>query len=183
MGMPFSFSIDSDLLVLKRSASDGWEYFVPAGQKFSASHGLLGSVIREGDTVGLRIHSSGRQEWFVDNSQHNGYQTIWSRKIKKKDPAFVKIMTSAVNSSGSNIDRLVYLGATNNLAKIRHEQIRPNGSTTRDEFTFPLNQAGEGAGAVRGAEFVMKVGPLRAVITVKTEMTSGIGEPMLTSIN
>ena len=178
MGLPFSFSIDSTILIKARSTNSGWDYFVPVDRKFTASHGLLGSVLSDGDTVGLRIHSSGKQQWFVDNSGRNGYETIWTRNIKKKDPAFSKVMTDAVDTAGADIDRLIYLGVSNGLVKIRHEQIRSNGTTTRDEFAFPINEQGEGVGAVRGAEFHLKAGVLRANITVTKEMTSDIGLPL-----
>lgn len=182
MRLPFSFSIDSQLLVSVKSTQGGWEYFVPSDRKFTASHGLLGSVLADGDTVGLRVHANGKQEWFVDNSGHNGFTTIWTRNVKKKDPAISKTMTDAVDASGSNMDRLVYLGVSNGVVKIRHEQIRPSGATTRDEFTFPVDEHGEGIGAVRGAEFRFKAGALQANIIVTKEMTSGIGQAVTTPV-
>lgn len=179
MRLPFSFSIDSVLLISVKNTEGGWEYFVPADRRFTASHGLLGSVLADGDTVGLRVHANGKQEWFVDNSGHNGFMTIWTRGLKKKDPVITKIMTDAINASEANMDRLVYLGVSNGFVKIRHEQIRPNGAMTRDEFTFPVDGNGEGIGAVRGAEFRFKAGALRANIVVTKEMTSGIGQAVM----
>lgn len=47
--------------------------------------------------------------------------------------------------------------------------------TLRDEYTFPLDADGQGVGAVRGAEFSIEAGPLRARFVVTKPMTSGIG--------
>lgn len=178
MFFPFSFSIDSDLLVRTKKTVSGWEYFVPLDGKFTASHGVLGSVIRDGDTVGLRVNASGKMEWFVDNSNYNGYTTIWTRKVKKKDPKLTAITTEMTELTGGAVERLVYLGLDGDgNARIRHERIL-RADTVRDEFIFPLNEQGLGMGAVRGAEFSIQATPLRATITVIKQMTSGLGDPV-----
>jgi len=181
MGFPFGFAIESELLIRTKTTNSGWEYFVPADGKFRAYHGILGSVIREGDTVGLRVHSSGRMEWFVDNSNYNGYTTIWSRKLKKKDPQVTRITTTLTEPTGDAVERLIYLGLdANGNARIRHERILKT-DIVRDEFTFPLDENGQGAGAVRGAQFLISANPITATITVTKPMSSGIGAPILSN--
>lgn len=177
MGLPFGFAIESELLIRNRISESGWEYFVPVDGKFKASHGLLGSVIREGDTVGLRVHSSGRMEWFVDNSIYNGYTTIWTRKIKAKDPKVTQITTTLTEPTGDVVERLIYLGLDpSGNARIRHERVFKS-DIVRDEFTFPLDATGQGLGAVRGAEFLISASAIKATITVVKPMSSGIGAP------
>lgn len=178
MGLPFGFAIDSELLIRTRTTESGWEYYVPADGKFRAYHGLLGSVIKAGDTVGLRVHSSGQMEWFVDNSNHNGFTTIWTRKLKEKDPKVTKIMTTLTEPTGNAIERLIYLGLdANGNARIRHERILKT-EVVRDEFNFPLDANGNGLGAVRGAEFQISANPVKATITVVRAMSSGLGAPI-----
>lgn len=176
MGLPFGFSIDETLLVRYRTDSGGTEYFVPATGKFRAYHGLLGSVLAEGDTVGLRVHPDGSMEWFVNNSIKNGMSTIWSRKYKKKDPALTRIMTKTTRPNGGIFERLVYLGFSGSqTVRIRHEIVGV-GEPLRDEFTFPVDANGFGVGAIKGAEFTIHATPLKALITVTKPMTSAIGE-------
>lgn len=176
MGLPFGFSIDETLLVRYRTDSRGTEYFVPATGKFRAYHGLLGSVLADGDTVGLKVHTDGSMEWFVDNSIKNGMSTVWSRKYKKKDPALTRIMTKTTRPTGSIFERLVYLGfAGPQTVRIRHEIVGV-GEPLRDEFTFPVDTNGFGIGAIKGAEFTIHATPLKALITVTKPMTSSIGE-------
>lgn len=175
MGFPFSFAIDSTLLVPFGKSKDGeWTYYVPADRKFRASHGLLGSVIREGDTVGLRVHSNGRREWFVDNSNYNGMTTIWSRRLKDSDPRLTPAEIDRDEPSGLPIDRLFFLGVSNGQARIRAESIDPNG-TVRDEFTYPVDNTGEAVIQVKGAEFHLKLEGSKARITLRKPMTSDFG--------
>lgn len=178
MGLPFSFAIDSDILIYAGKSRDGrWSYFVPEGRKFRASHGLLGSVIRDGDAVGLRVNDDGRREWFVDNSVYNGSTTIWSRRVKDKDPRLSLIQTSRSEPvKDSILHRLFYLGTVDNKVRVRHEQISPDG-TLRDEYTFPIDADGRALGAVRGAEFAIIAGPLKAEIVVMRPMTDEFGDP------
>lgn len=175
-GFPFGFEIGSDLLMYYGQSENGWQYFVP--EKFRAYHGLLGSVIRQGDTVGLRVGTSGNMEWFVDNSVYNGFTTIWSRRVKPKDPKLTRIMTEATRPTGGAVERLIYLGLdANKNARIRYERVYKS-DVVRDEFTFPLDDKGQGLGAVRGAEFQISATPLSAQITVTKAMSSGIGDPV-----
>lgn len=178
MGLPFGFAIDETVLVRTRVSSSGWEYFVPQNGKFRAYHGLLGSVIADGDTVGLRVHETGKMEWFVDNPNKNGMPTIWSRKLKKKDPELTRFLTASTEPKDARIERLIYLGfAGEGMVRIRHEVVTPS-DIVRDEFTFPVDANGNGVGAVKGAEFTIDAGPVKAVITITQAMETSIGDPL-----
>lgn len=175
MGLPFAFSIDTDLLVRVKKSDLGWEYFIPANGRFRAYHGLLGSVIRQGDTVGLRVGPQGEMEWFVDNSIYNGMTTVWSRRVKDKDPKLTRIMTKATEPTGESVERLIYMGFSDDRhVRVRLERLLPTGPV-RDEFTFPVDNQGQGVGAVRGAEFTIAANPTKATIVVTKSMTSDLG--------
>jgi len=175
MGLPFGFAIDDPLLVYAGKSEDGtWSYFIPRNDAFRAYHGLLGSVIRSGDSVGLRVDQHGLKEWFVDNSNYNsGHVTIWTRRVKDSDPP-MELVEAPTKTIGSDpIERLVYLGVEQGRMKIRYERFAAGGRTEKDEFTFPVDKDGRGNGAVNGAEFSVIAGPVKATIVV-TKPMSGV---------
>jgi len=149
---------------------DLWTYFIPKDLAFSASHGLLGSVLREGDTVGLRIGASGEREWFVNNSVYNGTTTIWTRRVKDKDPG-VTAVVGGYEANGRVAERLFYLGTEGNQIRVRREYISLIG-LERDNFLFPMDAKGKGAGAVNGAEFTLVATPQHALFTITEPMNN-----------
>jgi hypothetical protein len=173
MGLPFAFSIDETELLPSRTR-DGWTYYVPKHKQFRAWHGLLGNVLAEGDTVGLRVNQDGPQEWFVDNSIHNGMRTIWSRKLKPKDPAVTEVEVTSRSPVGP-VHKLIYLGVSSGQVRVRHEQVFPDDSITRDDFEFPVTPDGTALGAVMGATFRIEPKPVGATIEVLTGMTGDSG--------
>lgn len=122
MGLPFGFAIDETILVLDRVDNRGTGYFVPATGKFRAYHGLLGSVLADGDIVGLRVHPDGSMDWFVDHSINNGMPTVWGRKYKKKDPKLERVSTEAIRRTSPLSKDLSILGSA---------EVRPCGSAMR----------------------------------------------------
>lgn len=176
-GFPFSFSIDELILIPSGTSKDGsWQYFVPKGKKFTASHGLLGSVISGGDTVGLRIHQSGKREWFVDNSVHNGYPTIWSRKVKDKDPVLTRIENIDDEPSGLPLYQLIYLGLDGRQARVRLETLTPT-DTVRDEFKFELNDKNQTSIYINGGQFDLVIEGPSAKITIIKHMAGQFAKP------
>lgn len=90
MMIPFSFRIEPGDLVF-RGASREWEYFCAPNDRSAASFPGLGSVVSNGDCVGLRRRlSDNRLEWTVDNSIHNGMTTIWSRRVRDNEMALLR---------------------------------------------------------------------------------------------
>lgn len=171
MGFPFAFSIDSLLLYPTSSSEDGyWTYFTPKNHAFTARHGLLGSVIRGGDTVGLRVGKSGEKEWFVDNSNYNHMETIWTRHLKDSDPAITAEVGGVELGGGDPVERLLFLGTDGDKVRVREEVISPNG-IQRDDFTFPMDSTGHGSGAVKGAEFTFIATPQHALFTTSRGMS------------
>ena len=169
MGLPFAFAINSTLLVRSGTSRDGhWTYFSPKDKAFTASHGLLGSVIRPGDSVGLRLGASGEREWFVDNSVYTGMNTIWTRRVKDKDPSVTPVI-DGVEPDGEPAERLLFLGTDGDKVRVREETISSMG-IERDDFLFPMDAQGRGTGAVKGAEFTFVATPQRALFTINQTM-------------
>lgn len=176
MGFPFAFAIDSDVLIHVYTSPSGWDYFVPPDHKFRAWHSLLGSVLRNGDTVGVRLGPAGQVEWFVDNSRYAGRSALWTRPARSGDPG-VKPAEVTLANAGYR-ERLIYLGmSSTRRVKIRLETTTP-GKVRRDEFAFTVDQDGKGAGAIDGAEFTIEATPTQALITVVKAMASDRGEPV-----
>lgn len=177
-GLPFTFAIDSDLLLKAGQNGAGWEFFIPMDHKFRAYHSLLGSVIRGHDAVGLRVGPQGQKEWFVDNSTYARTPTIWTRPVRPDDPALSRIALEAKVVNRDPVERLIYDGMTaRKRAKIIQEQVSLHG-TRHHEFTFPLDKDGKGQGIVNGVEFVMIANPTRAIITVIKADLSNQGVPL-----
>jgi len=154
MGFRFAFAIDSDVLV----------------------HAYTSSVLRDGDTVGVRLGPAGQVEWFVDNSRYAGRSALWTRPARSGDPAVKQVEVTLANSG--HRERLIYLGmSSTHRVKIRLETITP-GKVRRDEFSFTVDQDGKGAGAINGAEFTIEATPTQALITVVKAMASDRGEPV-----
>ena len=173
MGLPFSFAIDDPLLVYQgKSRDQEWTYYAPKEGGFRASHGLLGNLITPGDSVGLRVDRHGNKQWFVDLSAHYGMPTIWTRRLKPKDPEATLIDGPAADLKNAEYKRLVYLGVEQGRMRIRYEWYQRGFAAERDEFTFPVDSQGRGAGGVKGAEFSVVAGPVKALIVVTKGMTA-----------
>ncbi len=90
MFIPFPIMIKPGVLFFKTADSDG-RYFCAHNGNATATFPILGSVIDNGDCVGIRVSLDGNtSHWFVDNSIHNNSNTTWtssmSEEEKKKYP-------------------------------------------------------------------------------------------------
>ena len=83
MFIPFPITIEPGELKLS-STSAKWKYFCGDSDKVTASFPGLGSVIRQGDCVGIRV-ANDKMQWVVDNSNYNRRQTIYSSTIKDSE--------------------------------------------------------------------------------------------------
>ena len=179
MGMKFSFSIDDSLLMPSGKSHNGeWSYYIPNENRFKASYSLLGSVIRDGDSVGLRVSRNGIKEWFVDNSIYNHMISIWTRKVNADDPAITMVPTGKEIPSNLPINRLIYLGCVDEKIRIRIETVDPTYGLQKDEFIYPIDKSGHAIFSVKGAEFTLDVIGLKAWVTVNKQMTSDVGSPV-----
>lgn len=136
MRIRFSFAIDTTELRFSRRSNE-WDYYAAADGKGRAWHGLLGNVLASGDTVGLRVHrTKGDREWFVDNSRHNGFTTIWHRAVKPRDVEVTEAGVHSVLLEGDRMRGLEYLGVRDGQLRIRYTEMGP--TPRSEEFTFPI---------------------------------------------
>jgi len=120
MGFPFGFAIRRTILKPDYQ-TDTYIYYAAPYEDVLASHTLLGSVIDEGDTVGIRIEKkSGKQQWYVDNSKHNhgsssgSYQTIWHRDKRDDDRVSLKEVEVREYRSLIPFKQITYEGSHDN---------------------------------------------------------------------
>lgn len=84
--IPFPVHIKGSLKLAKITSD--WKYYCGDMDKVAASFPGLGSVIRSGDCVGMRIAADNRKQWIVDNSNYNrGMKTIWSLDVDDAESA------------------------------------------------------------------------------------------------
>lgn len=89
MMIPFPVTINEGIIPLTEIRDDG-KYFCADLNQATASFPGLGSVVRKGDCIGIRINE-GKLEWVVDNSNYNrGMETIWTRDISEKELETIK---------------------------------------------------------------------------------------------
>lgn len=81
LGIPFPVRIEADSLKLSRITAD-WRWYCARENMAAASFPGLGSVVRSGDCIGIRIGTDGlTKEWFVDNSNYNRRETVWILRV------------------------------------------------------------------------------------------------------
>jgi len=137
-GVPFAFQIGQTALT-KRYRRGHYEYFCAPLEEAGASFPGLGQVVRSGDCIGVRRSiSDGSIEWVVDNSNHNGYTTVWSRDYKpEKDPELTQ-STGELSAKGSRITMIRFDGFYSNLLHftlIEHD--RSGKTETEFKFDYP----------------------------------------------
>lgn len=172
MRIRFSFAIDAKKLRFSRT-HDGWDYFAAPEGKARAWHGLVGNVLAKGDTVGVRINErNGEMEWFVENSRHNGFTTIWHRPVKPGKDVEVKAAgTEKLLPDGGRVRGLEYLGTRDNQIRVRYEEFGE--SVRREEFYFPISaQMPMEIGVMGLRAEVIRVDGVSATIKI----TRGFGE-------
>lgn len=133
--LPFDFSIARSDLRLSFQ-TDGHLYYAAPSDKSAASHGLLGNVLRSGDSVGIRVDkTSGEYEWYVDNSNYNRMRSCWSRRVREDDNiTFTKTKVTVVDGS-SALKEIVFDGFYNGLI---HFTFRDSvgGKSVEKQFAF-----------------------------------------------
>jgi len=95
MFIPFPVHIDAGVLSL-RSIGRNFKYYCAAEGRATASFPGLGSVIRAGDCVGIRVPlTGGDPEWVVDNSNYTRSTTIWTKSMAAEDRSSVQVRPAA----------------------------------------------------------------------------------------
>lgn len=93
--IPFPAHMGAGDLELTRFDGD-WKYFCGREDNVAASFPGLGSVIAEGDCVGIRVSTrdASDMEWVVDNSRHNGMTTIWTKSVSPAEKPTLNVEVS-----------------------------------------------------------------------------------------
>jgi hypothetical protein len=106
MRIPFGFSIKAGTYLQSR-ADVVWTGFCAPIYVASASFPGLGSVVSEGDCIGVRRRNAdGALQWVVDNSVHNGMRTVWSRSVRDKEAELLSF-SKTERLAGAEIDKVV----------------------------------------------------------------------------
>ena len=144
MGLPFNFSMKESVLRAKYQTDTHIYYAAPYGD-ISADHSMYGSVIREGDFVGIRINKETNvKEWVVDNSNWN-YQrgawskTVWSRKMRKEDNVSFESTTVDQLDDRSTLVKITYNGYFNDLIHFSFTEFTESGKEEK-EFAFDIDK-------------------------------------------
>lgn len=136
MFIPFPVEIQSGFLELG-GIKGRHKYFCAQEGRASASFPGLGSVIRAGDCVGIRVGlDDGKPEWVVDNSVYNrGMDTIWTKAMSEAEAAKYQSEKSPVPFKVRDLKRLVFDGFHGDQLHFTWEEM--DGKTTQSrQFKF-----------------------------------------------
>ena len=138
LGIPFPVHIDQGKLELTRIDGVGKYYCAQEG-KASASFPGLGSVIANGDCVGIRISTDQTKKvWVVDNSIRNGMQTIWDKRMSTSDAARYQPETTSKPFKVQSLRRIIFDGYHGGQLHFTWEEITPDRRESK-EFTFDFS--------------------------------------------
>lgn len=135
-GLPFQFGLKKGpLSPLYQTANH--IHYAADWDDCSATHSMLGVVIRRGDSVGIRISkTTGEKEWFVDNSVYNGMNTVWSRRVKPEDNVEFEWSEKIVYDEDSEYIEVTFDGFFNNLF---HFTLTETKFDSKEEREFRFN--------------------------------------------
>lgn len=139
MMIPFPVHIGTGELSLER-ITPNWKYFCGEPENVAASFPGLGSVIANGDCVGVRVSTtnSAKKEWVVDNSKHNGMSTIWSKSLSSKQASNIYPVKSKTPFSVKSLKRIAFDGFFSSQLHFTWQEISPGINDSR-EFTFDFD--------------------------------------------
>lgn len=152
MFIPFPVYIEKGDLFLK-SISDSWKYYCAKPGTAKASFPGLGSVISDGDCVGIRISTEGSDfEWVVDNSNYNKQTTIWTRNITSTEKEHVthKILESPF--AIKEFKHITFNGHYGGMFHFTYEEWTQNKLVSKD-FTFDRSKNGPTIVGIKGKIF------------------------------
>lgn len=137
MMIPFPVKIDPGKLRMTL-IDDNWKYFCAEKEKSAASFPGLGSVVRDGDCIGIRQSLvNGDMEWFVDNSNYNrGYgKTIWHSKLSKDDMVKYKPVVLQDPFKINKMTKIVFNGYYGGQVHFTYEELDKN-NIFKQDFIF-----------------------------------------------
>ncbi|RTZ39136.1 hypothetical protein EKL30_18445 [Candidimonas sp. SYP-B2681] len=140
MYIPFPVHVGVGRLVLTRFSGE-WKYYCGDLATSAASFPGLGSVVQDGDCIGVRIsNTDGTMQWVVDNSIHNGMTTIWKRNFSDEDRQSYKPQQDTRPFAIQSVTRINFDGYYGGQLHFTWEQVDDADKTSR-KFVFDF--AGE----------------------------------------
>lgn len=140
MMIPFPVHIEPGRLTMSR-VSGGWKYFCAEEGKAAASFPTLGSVLAQGDCVGIRVSSSnGEKQWVVDNSNYNrGWgKTVWTKRMSHDEAERYQPEWAAAPFQVDSLKRIVFDGYYGGQLHFSWEEYAGNSKDSR-EFVFDFD--------------------------------------------
>lgn len=152
MFIPFPVHIDSGHLELS-SITSKWRYFCAEDGRAAASFPGLGSVIRRGDCVGIRISANGKtKQWVVDNSVYNGMTTIWTKSMSESDTLAYTPKQSPLPFKVDRLNRIVFDGYYGGQLHFTWEETIGTQRESK-EFTFDFQKDSPKTVGIKGNLF------------------------------
>ncbi|WP_276230684.1 hypothetical protein [Pseudomonas citronellolis] len=155
MLIPFPVHIGAGDLTLSRITPD-WKYYCGAAENVAASFPGLGSVIANGDCVGVRIanDASGEKEWVVDNSIHNRMNTIWNKSMSSAQAASLNAEETRAPFDVRSLKRITFDGFYGGQLHFTWQEIDGEFRDAKD-FTFDFTGQPTTVG-IKGNVFTVK---------------------------
>lgn len=134
MFIPFPVHIKGPLKLARISAE--WKYFCGDIGNVAASFPGLGSVIRDGDCVGIRVSNSNQKQWVVDNSIYNrGRTTVWTLDISDSEARNITTTKIAEPFMVETLRKITFDGFHSKQIHFTWTEIQGNNKNTQ-KFTF-----------------------------------------------
>ena len=137
MAIPFPIIIEPGELSLRGNTSTKWKYFCGDSDKVAASFPGLGSVIRPGDCVGIRV-SNDKMQWVVDNSNYNNMRTIYTSRIKGSEQKYYAPKSNGQIIKALDFEKIIFEGFYGGQVYFGWERIRGKSKESR-QFTFDFD--------------------------------------------
>ena len=155
MGLPFTFKIDRCILVPSWK-SKNYTYYEAPSEKSTATHAMLGTVVKGEDKIGVRVHRKNNgMEWYFDNSDYNKMRAksmIWNRRISRRDNVEFKIRedkSMVMDSPFTSVKLISYAGYVNGNYQLTYREIN-QGREYEKDFQIPKSKSGFTAVSIKG---------------------------------
>lgn len=151
MMIPFPIRIESGKLRMEKITNEH-KYFCAHHAKSAASFPGLGSVVAEGDCIGIRQSiDDGELEWVVDNSNYNrsSGQTIWTRNMSGPEQAKYMPKKDPMPFNIRNLKRIVFDGYYDGQLHFTFETISENNKKEK-EFIFDYSSSDDLKISIKG---------------------------------
>lgn len=138
MGIHFWFEITRACDLTYIYTYQGHEFYAAPQDSIRSSFSGL-SVIARGDNIGVFLNpDTGGLGWFVDNSNYNRTQTIWTRPLKEKELMYVSVENDISYRRGGNACVVEFKGVKEGDAVFNVLHV-VNGQETKESGSFLVN--------------------------------------------